>query len=141
MAFNRKARYEIRVRAGNRSDVSGREDHLNCAHFDHTKDTAWYNRASNGCLLTIDEHLVDHLARVGTNGLSISANMMAVSALSRKVEEAYGKELLDAILYLGKQYEFCSEWQKRLYDMRMSWLTGKDYGWGLFSIQDYVQIA
>jgi hypothetical protein len=60
MAFGKKTREEIRERAGNRSEVSGRDDMpLEASHFFHGKGETEQDK-DNGILLTLAEHLAWH---------------------------------------------------------------------------------
>lgn len=141
MAFNSKARYAIKERANGMSEISGKTGHLNCAHIDHFPNSGYYNQPFNGVLMAIDEHLIDHLARKGQNGLTVSGNFMAIAALTRSVESVYGRSYLEAIEWLGKQRDFQSDWQKRIMDLRISWLCNVPPKYSLFKLTDYVTIV
>jgi hypothetical protein len=60
MAFGKKTREDIRDRANNRSEVSGRDDMpLEASHFFHGRGESEQHQ-DNGILLTLAEHLVWH---------------------------------------------------------------------------------
>lgn len=141
MAFNKKARYQIHERANSMSEISGRTDHLHAAHINHDRKSGFYNMPFNGVLMTIDEHLIDHYCRENINGLSLRGNYMAISALVKHVEDIYGLDYTDAIRWLVGQQDFRSHWQKRVHDLRVSWLCNLPTRFSLFKLEDYVSIA
>ena len=99
MAFTKKIRMVIKARAGNKSEVSGvKYEPLQAAHINHKRKTGYYNCPTNGVLMTVAEHLMDHVLREGENGLTKAQNFYAISSLSRQVEIVYGKERMFYIL-------------------------------------------
>lgn len=61
-AFSTATRMEIRERADNRSELSGKDDRpLQCSHFNHKKKSPYYDVQEQGILVTDIEHLVYHL--------------------------------------------------------------------------------
>jgi hypothetical protein len=101
-AFNSKARYTIRERAietGGRlqSEISGRIDApLQAAHINHRRGRH-YNDPCNGVLMTVDEHLIDHIVREGENGLSKTGNYYARESLTHQVVSELGKGALERV--------------------------------------------
>lgn len=91
-AFGKKTRDEIKQRDGNKSAISGLEGDLEAAHINHDKNSPNYDSPSNGRLLTPVEHLTDHVARAGRNGLSPSQNSWAIKTMQKKLKDKYRKE-------------------------------------------------
>lgn len=61
MGFRHDVRRQIRKRAANKSEISGRDDlPLECAHTNHDKKSPDYNCSDNGQLLTVAEHFYQH---------------------------------------------------------------------------------
>lgn len=85
-AFSWKSKQIIKQRDKNKSAFSGKEGQLHAAHIDHTKNDR-YDDPSNGRLLTVEEHLADHINRAGRNGLSIEANNWAIQQLLKLLEK------------------------------------------------------
>lgn len=91
--FSLETRTEIRERAKRRfgklaSEKSGRDDEpLECAHINHDPRLPSYDRPSNGRLLTLSEHLADHINREGRNGLSIEQNRWAIEEIRKRLAE------------------------------------------------------
>lgn len=79
-------------RAGYKSEVSGKEvppTFLHAAHKDHTKDAGHYDDLDNGFMLTVKEHMLQHLAYRGKAhliGLSERHNEWAIMILFRQWE-------------------------------------------------------
>lgn len=92
-AFSLETRNAIRDRVRKKygrlqSEKSGRSDEpLECAHINHNPKYRKYDDPSNGRLLTISEHLEDHLNRAGRNGLTPDENMWAIE----RIRERLGK--------------------------------------------------
>jgi hypothetical protein len=88
MAFGKKTREEIRERAGNRSEVSGRDDMpLHASHFFHGRGEAEQDKG-NGILLTVAEHVAQHMKYRDNPediGLSRRENEWAIFILVRNV--------------------------------------------------------
>lgn len=84
MAFSMPIKRKIWQRDGGQSVWSGRTDNLQVAHIDHSKANPNYNSESNGRLLTVDEHLKDHVNREGRNGLPVHQNQWAIKRLKEK---------------------------------------------------------
>jgi hypothetical protein len=90
-SIDTKERIRNRARIKNNgqlaSELSGRFDEpLECAHIDHNKKSYWYDHPRNGRLLTLSEHLNDHLTRKGRNGLTYDENEYAISELTKRLE-------------------------------------------------------
>lgn len=84
MAFSLPVKRKIWQRDGGQSVWSGRTDNLEVAHIDHSKTNPNYDSESNGRLLTVDEHLQDHINREGRNGLPKHQNAWAVQQLKKR---------------------------------------------------------
>lgn len=82
-AFSKKTKEEIWKRDGGRSVLSGQTENLHAAHIDHNRANPRYDDASNGRLLTAEEHLNDHINRHGRNGLTKAQNLWAIAMLKR----------------------------------------------------------
>lgn len=80
-AFSKHIRRAIKKRDGYRSAESGVKGCLQCAHINHDKKSPDYNRLSNGRLLTVREHYLDHFNNHGTNGLNKEDNFATVKGL------------------------------------------------------------
>jgi hypothetical protein len=62
MNFSPDTRFEIRMRAGNISELSGAVGRpLQCCHLNHDKDLEEYNTPDMGVLVTDIEHYAYHL--------------------------------------------------------------------------------
>lgn len=81
MPFSREVAFEIKKRAGWKSEVSGDSGRLEAAHIDHSKSNPSYNTPENGVSMTVFEHLVDHFARHGKNGLPPAQNEWAIGKI------------------------------------------------------------
>ena len=88
-AFSKPARDEIFIRDGGKSVLSGSNVNVEAAHISHDKSKSNYDAPSNGRLLTLFEHLVDHLKRGGRNGLSENHNNFAIRKIKQKLYEKY----------------------------------------------------
>lgn len=86
-AFSDRTRRLIHQRDHDRSVLSGKTEHLECAHLNHNKGYSKYNDPSNGRLLEISEHYLDHLNRAGRNGLTESQNNWALGAIWGRMNE------------------------------------------------------
>lgn len=81
------------------SEISGRDDMpLQAAHIDHDRSNPHYDDPDNGVLMTIDEHLKDHILREGENGLTKAGNKMAIDLLSREIQDLLDKEQLQRVV-------------------------------------------
>lgn len=93
--FTLNVRHKIKDRAFDKfgklaSELSGNDDEpLECAHWDHSPKNPRYNHPSNGRLLTLSEHLRDHIQREGNNGLSIKDNQRAIATLRKRLKMHY----------------------------------------------------
>ena len=61
--FNSEARYEIKKRSGNKSELDGKEylpSLLKCGHLNHDKDHPDYNNPENGMRVTIWQECAYH---------------------------------------------------------------------------------
>lgn len=98
LAFSRGARREVRIRAGYKSEISGRDDMpLDASHIIHARRYPKYNDPTNGVLMTIEEHLWYHEAFEAFPrlvGLSYQNNQKAVNSLRDRLETAlYERQL------------------------------------------------
>jgi len=86
MAFSKKVRQEIKRRDGYKSVWSGETENLQCAHISHSRDKDNYDDPSNGRLLTVAEHMWDHINRSGTEqlGLTEAQNNWAIWQLWKR---------------------------------------------------------
>lgn len=85
-AFTRPIRREIHTR--DEVDVwDGATERLECAHITHDKSDPRYNDTSNGRLLTIRNHYLDHYNREGRNGLTKAGNDWALRAIWNRLTE------------------------------------------------------
>lgn len=81
LAFSKKVRDEIFRRDGGADVWNGIKDRLHAAHINHSKLFEFYNHASNGRMLTIRNHFIDHWNRHGRNGLTLDQNLWALKTL------------------------------------------------------------
>jgi hypothetical protein len=81
MAFSLPVRRKIWQRDGGKSVWSGETENLQVAHIDHSKTNPNYDSETNGRLLTVQEHIVDHVNREGRNGLPVHQNQWAIKRL------------------------------------------------------------
>lgn len=93
--FSMETRNKIRDRARAKlgylgSEKSGRRDEpLQCSHINHSKDFEGYDTPENGVLLTISEHLQEHIKTAGKNGLSKENNDHAIASLRQQIHIFY----------------------------------------------------
>lgn len=81
MSFSPESRREIFRRDHYQSRVSEKIGRLEAAHIDHSRKNPCYDSPENGMVMTIGEHLIDHVARHGKNGLTRGQNYWAVQAI------------------------------------------------------------
>lgn len=96
-AFSRQTRRKIWRRAGGRSELTGYSHmKLECAHYDHDRSNPDYDNPDNGRLLTVQEHLEDHLMYRDTavdnrgllaNGLTPEANEWAIKKIQERLPD------------------------------------------------------
>ena len=86
LAFSLRTRDLIRKRAGYKSEISGEKDYLEASHLDHNRKNPLYDDPSNGHLVTIYEHLQEHIEREGMNGLSFVNNRWAIARLKERIK-------------------------------------------------------
>lgn len=98
-SFSDRVRKLIKQRDNNQSVLSGKTEHLECAHLNHNRGYSKYNDASNGRLLTVDEHYIDHYDRAGRNGLPIEQNNWALRTIWNRMDDD------ERQLVMGKGYE------------------------------------
>lgn len=88
LAYLKKIRQEIKERAGNKSELSGRSDRpLEAAHLDHTRGDD-YQDPNNGILCTDIEHAAHHIIHQGNAeaiGLGEHQNEWAVGTILTRV--------------------------------------------------------
>lgn len=81
------------------SEISGRDDMpLQAAHINHDKKSPDYDNPDNGILMTVDEHLRDHISREGKNGLTIAGNKLAIELLSKQIEDLTDRQTLNTVI-------------------------------------------
>lgn len=87
-AFSLETKFQIKERAGNRSELSGESDRpLQCSHFDHSKKNPNYDSPDEGILVTDIEHLAYHvkyLRKPDKIGLTKRENRDAIKTLWRE---------------------------------------------------------
>ncbi len=107
-AFSTETRMQIRERADNKSELSGKDNRpLQCSHFNHKKKSKHYDKEEMGILVTDIEHLAYHLRyrkkpkKIGLPKISnerairdvwlgiLSQNMMELEELYDEVFEAF----------------------------------------------------
>ncbi len=82
--FNSEARYEIKQRSGNKSELDGKEylpSLLKCGHINHDKESPDYNNPDNGMRVTIWQECAYHMIHQPNPegiGLSNENNMRAI---------------------------------------------------------------
>ena len=88
-SFKPSVRRVLKKRAEDCSQLSGRDDRpLEAAHLNHCRTSGFYNKPSNGLLVTDIEHLAHHLffrQNPELIGLSIKDNNRAIKALFDRV--------------------------------------------------------
>lgn len=94
--FNSEARYEIKKRSGNKSELDGKEylpSTLKCGHLNHDKEYEGYNDPNNGMRVTIWQECAYHMIHQpdpSQIGLSHENNMRAVrSNMQDLIEMGY----------------------------------------------------
>lgn len=86
LAFTSGVRKRIFNR--DRADVwDGETEKLEAAHITHDKSDPMYNHESNGRMLTARNHYIDHVNRVGRNGLSLAGNNAALRLIWKRLTE------------------------------------------------------
>lgn len=85
LAFSKKVRDEIFRRDGGADVWNGVKERLDAAHINHDKLYELYNHASNGRMLTIRNHFIDHMNRHGRNGLDKLNNTLAMIMLWKRM--------------------------------------------------------
>ncbi len=61
-SFSLETKYQIKERAGDRSELSGQDDRpLHCSHLNHGKKSPYYDDQEIGILVTDIEHLAYHV--------------------------------------------------------------------------------
>lgn len=91
LAFSKKSREAIHKRDKGKSVLSGTSINLSAAHIDHNKKSKLYDHPSNGRLLSLFEHLLDHINRAGRNGLNQNQNNYAIRKIKEKMAKLYSK--------------------------------------------------
>lgn len=106
-AFSQRTRHVIYDRAKGVSEISGKNtEPMQCAHLDHTHGTNYYNSPDNGLLLTLREHLMDHIIRGGRNGLAMEANEWAIGTLYQQVTRELGPQVAQETMAQARQIRF-----------------------------------
>lgn len=82
-AFSWQSKQEILQRDGYQCTKCGSTEHLEAAHYDHTRDEK-YDNPDNGRLLCTECHLEDHIHRPN-NGLSKKHNKWAIKTMQQKI--------------------------------------------------------
>lgn len=71
-----------------RADVwTGETEKLEAAHITHDRSDPDYNNPANGRMLTARNHYIDHVNRVGRNGLTLAANNAALRLIWLRLSE------------------------------------------------------
>lgn len=83
-AFSYDSRQKILKRDGYKCTKCGSTDHLEAAHFDHTKND-FYDNTDNGTTLCTLHHLEDHQKNAGHNGLDREGNNWAIKSLKKRL--------------------------------------------------------
>lgn len=109
-AFSARTKRQIVSRATDpedgiaKSEVSGRYDEpLQAAHINHSRSSGYYDNPDNGVLMTVSEHLIDHIQREGKNGLTKSGNRLAIHLLKEQIVDLYGEEYLQRLIMTRTQ--------------------------------------
>jgi len=85
-AFSSGVRKRLLNRDG--ADVwTGETEKLEAAHITHDRSDPMYNHESNGRMLTTRNHYLDHINRVGRNGLTLAGNNAALRLIWRRLSE------------------------------------------------------
>lgn len=85
-AFSSGVRKRIFQR--DRADVwTGETQKLEAAHITHDRSSTIYNSETNGRMLTTRNHYLDHVNRVGRNGLSLAGNNAALRLIWERLSE------------------------------------------------------
>ncbi len=117
--FDSEARYEIKKRSGNKSELNGREylpSHLKCGHLNHDKDSPDYNNPENGMRLTIWQECAYHMIhqpRPKDIGLSRENNMRAMKANMYEMIVEHGYTYDETRLLIGEAIGEWEEWKER----------------------------
>lgn len=85
-AFTSGVRKQIFNRDKGKSVWSGEGGAVEAAHISHQRDEN-YNTVENGRLLKPAEHYLDHVNRVGRNGLTLAANNAALRLIWKRLSE------------------------------------------------------
>jgi len=119
-AFNSRGKADIYERSRLRfgyyaSEISGRHDlPFQAAHINH-KRGKHYNQPSNGILVTVDEHLIDHILREGENGLTRAGNYAAIQLLTNQVFDLpKGREILADIYNFTETPDAYDQWKQKI---------------------------
>lgn len=78
LAFSSGIRKQILNRDRGADVWTGEREKLEAAHITHDRSDPFYNDVANGRMLTARNHYIDHVNRVGRNGLSLAANNAAL---------------------------------------------------------------
>ena len=84
-AFSRGTRSKIVERDNHQCVVCGATDHLEAAHYDHNKNNPNYDNPNNGRTLCTQDHLLDHINRHGSNGITKRQNEWAIEQLKGRL--------------------------------------------------------
>lgn len=85
-AFSSGVRKRIFQR--DRADVwTGETEKLEAAHITHDRSDPNYNSETNGRMLSTRNHYIDHVNRVGRNGLSLAGNNAALRLIWNRLTE------------------------------------------------------
>jgi len=116
--FCDSAKYEIKERSGNRSELDGKEyslEVLKCGHLDHNKKSPNYNNPENGMRLTVWQECAYHMIhqpRPQEIGLSNENNKRAVQANLSEMILKHGYEYSEAVKLIGEAIGQWEEWGK-----------------------------
>jgi len=84
-AFSWESKQEILRRDGYQCTKCGSTEHLEAAHYNHTRDEN-YDNPDNGRILCTECHLEDHIHRPN-NGLSRKHNQWAIRKMQQKIAD------------------------------------------------------
>lgn len=98
MSFDNQSRYEIRERASNKSELSGRDDRpLQCCHLNHSREIEEYSCPDMGVLTTDIEHCAYHLIfrlNPWEIGMTRKDNEAAIRSLYCQIEKFNKKHMI-----------------------------------------------
>ncbi len=94
LAFTSNVRSRIFNRDKGADVWTGEREKLEAAHITHDRSDPFYNDVANGRMLTARNHYIDHVNRVGRNGLSLAANNAALRLIWARLTEGEREGLM-----------------------------------------------